>query len=82
MSADALPVEPVLRVDADRCRGHGLCYSAYPDLVDEDGRGHATPRPLAPAARTAGALQDAGDAVENCPERALSINGFAHRPQI
>ena len=30
-----------VQIDADRCVGHGLCYTVVPDLVEDDDRGIA-----------------------------------------
>ena len=59
-------------IDAERCTGHGRCYSLAPDVFDCDDRGYGTvpdpevPPDLEEQARTAEA---------NCPERAVSIEG-------
>jgi ferredoxin len=57
-------------LDADKCVGHGRCYTLAPRLFDADDRGHclilqAEPGPAEEA--------DARSAVGNCPERALSL---------
>ena len=60
-----------LRVDGDRCVGHGRCYVLAPDVFGEDERGHCVPRlevvppQLLPQARLG---------QENCPEHAISID--------
>jgi ferredoxin len=61
-----------LRVDEGRCVGHGLCYSSFPDLFDEDAYGHsgAYPDQLTPAE-----LADAERAAANCPEGAIRVDG-------
>ena len=59
-----------VRVDADRCVGHGRCYELAPEVFDEDARGHcrirqaAVPQALEAQARVA---------VANCPEDAIAI---------
>jgi ferredoxin len=30
-----------LKIDADRCVGHGQCYTVAPDLIEDDDRGIA-----------------------------------------
>lgn len=61
-----------LRVDADRCTGHGRCYSAAPDLLSDDEEGFVTLRGSAmPIA--AGQRPDAEEAVAACPERAITL---------
>jgi len=61
---------PRLRVDGHLCTGHGLCYSAFPDLFGEDERGRSVCRDTD---LTGDALTDARDAVDNCPEGAVKI---------
>jgi ferredoxin len=57
-----------VRVDANRCVGHGRCYVLGPDVYGEDNRGHCVilrsdvPPELHQQAR-------AGE--ENCPEGAI-----------
>ena len=59
-----------VRVDADRCVGHGRCYVLAPDVFEDDERGHcvvkheAVPPELAAQAKL-------GE--ENCPEAAISV---------
>ncbi|MHB8439364.1 MAG: ferredoxin [Acidimicrobiales bacterium] len=56
--------------DAERCQGHGRCYTLAPKLFDADDVGHCivlvehVPEDQVDAARTG---------VENCPEQALLI---------
>lgn len=61
-----------VHVDAGRCQGHGLCYTMYPRLFDEDPYGHTLPYPdeLPPDA-----VADARAAVAGCPESALRLAG-------
>ena len=60
-----------VRVDLDKCVGHGRCYVLAPDLFEEDERGHCVivreqvPPELEPQARLG---------VENCPEHAISVD--------
>ena len=59
-------------VDADRCTGHGRCYSLAPELFGSDEAGFCAqrgttfdvPSGLAAAARTA---------ASNCPEAAITV---------
>lgn len=59
-----------IRVDADRCVGHGRCYELAPELFQEDEAGHCivvhatVPHELEGAARLGQA---------NCPERAILV---------
>jgi ferredoxin len=60
-----------LRVDLERCTGHGRCYDLAPELFDEDEAGHCVllqadvPPELSNKARVA---------VDNCPEEAISLD--------
>lgn len=59
-------------IDADRCTGHGRCYSLVPELFDSDDVGHSVL--LAPDAEVpADQLRQAQVAVDNCPEDAISL---------
>jgi ferredoxin len=57
-------------LDAERCTGHGRCYSLAPELFDSDDEGHSVvlanevPQDLEGQARLA---------AENCPETCISI---------
>jgi len=58
-------------VDADRCTGHGRCYSLAPDVFDADDVGHCVvlvedvSDELEPQAKT-------GE--QNCPEDAITLS--------
>ena len=58
-----------IRVDQEKCQGHGRCYALAPDLFDVDDYGLSTalndgeiPANLEDAARLA---------IQNCPEYAI-----------
>lgn len=60
-----------LRIDSDRCQGHGRCYDLAPELFTEDDEGFGqvvgdgtVPAQLEPRARLAKA---------NCPETAVLV---------
>lgn len=60
-----------VRIDPERCQGHGRCYDLAPDLFGEDDEGYGTvltDRPVPPAQQ-----HDARLAVTNCPERAIEL---------
>jgi ferredoxin len=57
-------------LDAERCQGHGRCYTLAPDLFDSDDVGHCV---LLVDEVPAGLEDDARDGVENCPEQALAL---------
>ncbi|WP_422746014.1 ferredoxin [Mycobacterium sp. WMMD1722] len=57
-----------LRVDEDRCAGHGMCLTMCPEVFDmtDDGWAVADPELIPPGLENA-----ARDAVANCPENAI-----------
>lgn len=57
-------------LDAELCQGHGRCYSLAPDLFDADDLGHCR---LLVDHVPAGREDDARSGVDNCPERALTL---------
>ena len=60
-----------VRIDAERCQGHGRCYDLAPGLFDEDEEGYgkvAGDGTVPPDEERAARL-----AVSNCPERAIEI---------
>lgn len=63
----------ILSVSADKCTGHGRCYSLAPDLLTDDDEGYVTVRGGAvevPASQ----LDAARRAVAACPESAITIS--------
>lgn len=56
-------------VDEDRCRGHGMCLTFCPEVftLTDDGYAVADPEEV-----PAGLESAAREAVENCPEQAIS----------
>jgi ferredoxin len=56
-------------VDEDRCAGHGVCLTLCPEVFDlnDDGWAVANPEEVPAELETA-----AREAIENCPERAIS----------
>jgi ferredoxin len=57
-----------LRVDLEKCTGHGRCYDLAPELFDEDEAGRCV---LLHADVPAGLEDKARVALENCPEEAI-----------
>ena len=58
-------------VDADRCTGHGRCYTLAPDVFDADEVGHS----VVLVAEVSGELEaQAVTAEKNCPEGAISLS--------
>jgi ferredoxin len=57
-------------VDADRCTGHGRCYTLAPDVFDADEAGHS----IVLVEDASGELESqAVTAVQNCPESAITL---------
>lgn len=69
-------MEARLSVDADKCTGHGRCYTVAPNLLTDDEEGFVTLRgssmPIA-----GDQLADAEEAVAACPERAITLTRSA-----
>jgi ferredoxin len=59
-------------LDADRCTGHGRCYSLAPELFDSDDDGHSV---VIASEVPAGLEAQARLAVDNCPETCISLEG-------
>jgi ferredoxin len=58
-------------VDADRCVGHGRCYTLAPDIFDADEVGHA----IVLVADVSGEQQQhAVTGEQNCPEQAITLS--------
>lgn len=58
-------------VDADRCTGHGRCYSLAPDVFDADEVGHA----IVLIGDVSGELEaQAKTGEQNCPEGAITLS--------
>ena len=58
-------------VDADRCVGHGRCYTLSPAVFDADEVGHSIVRIEAVSGELAA---QAADAEQNCPEAAITLS--------
>ncbi|MGZ4512038.1 MAG: ferredoxin, partial [Mycobacterium sp.] len=60
-----------IAVDADRCTGHGRCYTLAPDVFDADEVGHS----VLLVGEVSGELEaQAVTAEKNCPEGAISLS--------
>jgi ferredoxin len=59
-------------LDEEACTGHGRCYTLVPELFDADERGHCL---ILKTEVSGGDEQLARNAVDNCPERALTVEG-------
>ena len=62
-----------VRIDPERCQGHGRCYDLAPDVFsdDEEGYGQVPGDGVVPP----GMEDQARLAVANCPERAIDLIG-------
>jgi ferredoxin len=65
-----------LGIDREICAGHRRCYSMHPDLFAADDAGY--PVVLEPAVGPDD-MDYAGDAVDNCPEGAITLNSSQNR---
>ena len=57
-------------IDSEMCTGHGRCYSLAPQVFAADDEGHST---LVQQDTPDSLLDKALIGVQNCPERAISI---------
>jgi ferredoxin len=58
-------------IDAERCVGHGRCYSLAPDVFDADEVGHA----IVLIGDVPGELEaQAVTGEQNCPEQAITLS--------
>lgn len=60
-----------VRLDSEKCQGHGRCYALAPEVFDHDDEGYAV-------LKVAGELpadlaQGAQLAADNCPEYAIDV---------
>jgi ferredoxin len=60
-----------VRIDPDRCQGHGRCYDLSPGLFGDDDEGYGTV--LGDGTVPQGQERAARLAVANCPERAIDL---------
>jgi len=60
-----------VRIDAERCQGHGRCYDLVPDLFGDDDEGFG--QVLGDGDVPSDKERDARLAVANCPERAIDL---------
>jgi ferredoxin len=59
------------QIDSGRCQGHGRCYDIAPGLFGDDAEGYGTV--LGDGLVPPGQAHEAGLAVANCPERAITL---------
>ena len=60
-----------IRIDFDRCSGHGRCYDIAPSLFTDDERGYG--QVIGDGTVTPEQEAEARAAVLSCPERAVEI---------
>jgi ferredoxin len=60
-----------VRIDPERCQGHGRCYDLAPELFGDDEEGYG--QVLGDGVVPPGLADAAGLAVANCPERAIEV---------
>jgi ferredoxin len=60
-----------IRIDFDRCSGHGRCYDVAPSLFTDDERGYGQVK--GDGTVTRGTEDEARAAVNSCPERAVEL---------
>lgn len=60
-----------VRIDSERCQGHGRCYDIAPGLFAEDGEGYGTVP--GDGEVPPGGERDARLAAANCPEFAVVV---------
>ncbi|WP_433440764.1 ferredoxin [Nonomuraea sp. CA-141351] len=60
-----------VRIDFDRCQGHGRCYDLAPGLFSEDDEGYG--QVIGDGVVPADEEKAAHLAVANCPERAIVV---------
>jgi len=60
-----------VHVDPDKCQGHNRCYSVSPDLFELDDLGMSSE--VGAGLVPVGLVSQARLAVDNCPERAISL---------
>ncbi|MFD0688612.1 ferredoxin [Actinomadura fibrosa] len=61
-----------LSIDADKCMGHGRCYTAAADMLSDDDEGFVAQRGQTLQVPD-GLLEEARDAADACPEGAISL---------
>ena len=60
-----------LRIDPERCQGHGRCYDLAPGLFGDDDEGYGMV--LGDGVVPPDLERDARLAVANCPEQAIEV---------
>ncbi|MHB8466793.1 MAG: ferredoxin [Acidimicrobiales bacterium] len=59
-----------VRIDTERCTGHGRCYTLAPGVFETDDRGYGQ---VIVEELPAELVEEARKAVDNCPEQAIVV---------
>ncbi len=59
-----------VRIDTERCTGHGRCYMLAPDVFETDDRGYGV---VINDEVPPGLEEQARKAADNCPEQAVIV---------
>jgi ferredoxin len=59
-----------VRVDQERCQGHGICYGFFPEFFDADSEGYGV---VLAAELSDGDRRALVDVADVCPERAVVV---------
>jgi ferredoxin len=62
-----------LRVDPERCTGHGRCYALAPDIYGADEFGHCELLVTEIDGANRAQVEQARLGVDNCPEQAITL---------
>lgn len=65
-----------VRIDPDRCQGHGLCAALHPDVFDLDENGFSVVQHDAldqQGALDPSLLAEVDEAIDTCPEDAIAV---------
>ena len=62
-----------ITIDTAKCSGHGRCYTIAPELFEPDDEGFAVISTADVPDDDHARLAALSDAVDNCPERAISV---------
>jgi ferredoxin len=64
-----------IRIDEEKCTGHGRCYALAPELFEPDDYGHGVviDRQDVDGKDSERVLRQAKLAESNCPERAITV---------
>ena len=60
-----------VRIDTDRCTGHGRCYALSPELFDTDDYGYG--QVIGEGTVDDATMAAARRAIDNCPEQAIEL---------